>query len=235
MNNLSEPSETENHQLPDIITFLEDYNDFAVKARPFIINVIAERHRQTADVDEKKLLHTLALEQFGFLIETLNGFFVAASTKGAIDLYGILDKSQTTLIQRIQQIDNAQFFNALTHNLRDAPREILNEIKIHFEEMTEFMRSNADANKYIEEFTAKLRHKFLVYRGDDDDVHALLSPECEKAYSQKDFIKALPQSTEGWKEDMDWMVRRADAIEKFICSLIDTIIYRLKEKEEKKD
>ena len=86
---------------PDPIAFLEDYKDFAIKARPLLIKIIANEFKRTKSHDEQELLHTLALEQIAFLIETLDAFFVAATSKGVIDIYRLLYEDHSTSVQKI--------------------------------------------------------------------------------------------------------------------------------------
>jgi|GEM_PF-4223288 len=47
---------------PYPVDFLKDYMDFAVKARPRMIRIIADAHVATDNEDEKNLLFILAFE-----------------------------------------------------------------------------------------------------------------------------------------------------------------------------
>jgi hypothetical protein len=91
MDKKNQPQKSSTTDWPDPIAFLTDYKDFAVNARLLLINLIAEKHRKTQNRDEKKLLHTLGLEQIAFFIESLESFFVAVTQKGSVDIYSVED------------------------------------------------------------------------------------------------------------------------------------------------
>jgi len=228
MDKKNQPQKSSTTDWPDPIAFLTDYKDFAVNARLLLINLIAEKHRKTQNRDEKKLLHTLGLEQIAFFIESLESFFVAVTQKGSVDIYRWLRAPYNSINQEVKLLEENQYFKIYKSIFTDLKDDDLRKIAKDLADVTKDMQWKADFHKYLLQWCAKIKHKFLVYR-EDEEVRYLLAPQWKKAL-EKAFKSEITQTNEyrrSWAEDMKWLVEIAEMVKDNICILIDNLIIRL--------
>jgi len=222
MVNTDEIKDSITNKWPTPISFLNDYKNFAVKARPLLIKLMAEKHSMTEDVTEKKLLHLLALEQFFFYWETWLAFYCAAYHPAPIDLYNWLTKpferlnSETEILSRE---DLYSIYKSEHSNLTDNEVEyVVNSLQKNIN----WMKKVAPITDIILPAFYKLKHKSLIYRL-EDEVVVLLSKKLDV-----NLVDGIKQEERGWAGDLFWLVKLAEVTQKAICGAIDIIIIRLK-------
>ena len=225
---------SEVEEWPDPIAFLEDYKSFAIEARPLLIRIIAGQYIITRNDEERELLHTLAIEQMAFLIETLDAFFAAATQKGFIDIYKLLlCEYHSTSVQKISGEFSKERILAIAKQIvsADVGEDKLNEIKDTIEEHIKFLQKNAKFNKFFTEMCTKLKHKFLVMR--EKNGTRILIPQAQAKAFKSEFTECIKDHTVAESEDLGYLVNRAEFLKKTICFFIETLMRRLENQESK--
>lgn len=214
-----------NADWPDPISFLNDYKEFAVNARPLLINLIVYEHSKTKDDNQKKLLNQLAMEQFMFLWETFLAYYVAATSESPVLLYKLLAKTSIfDLNQKAREVTGSKLKGIYKKEFSELGDEEIQEIVNHAMRNAKRMQELAPVTNVLIPFFNKSKHKFLVYR-EKNEVCILLSKECERSIAKYVKSKDIP---EGWRQNMDWLVKLTESTKNLIINTIDILKERLK-------
>lgn len=208
---------------PDPISFLTDYKDFAIDTRPLLVKMIVEKHSETTNDREKKLLHMHGIEQFFFFWETLLAFYCASTSEGQIDLYRWLTTSFNDLNQNIKSLDREQLRHLYETEFPRLERDKLEEFIDVSAGISEYLKNTVLPTGHLIPIFNKLKHKSLMYRI-NDDVSILLSEECERELEEH---RVSEKTETAWRQNLSWLIKKVTEHKILIVNAIDITITRI--------